>query len=42
MTESYKPQTRKRTITGWRQAERKRQEIRSKHRPPPVPTKPEA
>lgn len=42
MTESHKPPTRKRTIVGWRQVERRRQEIRSKHRPPPIPLKREA
>jgi hypothetical protein len=42
MNEKFQPPKRKRTIVGWRQVERRRQEIRTKHRPPPVPLKPEA
>jgi hypothetical protein len=36
MPESFKPKLRKRVITGWRHVERRRADIRSKHRSPPV------
>jgi len=34
-----KAHVRKRVIVGWRQLERRKDEIRAKHRPPPVPPK---
>jgi hypothetical protein len=39
MQDTFKPLVRKRIILGWRQAERRRSEIRSKHRAPPLPAK---
>ena len=40
MPDAFKPpQLRKRVIQGWRQVERRRAEVRSKHRTPPVQAK---
>jgi hypothetical protein len=36
MPEQLKQPPRKRIVTGWRQVERRRAEVRAKHRPPVV------
>jgi len=42
MAAQNKAHTRKRVVVGWRELERKRLDVRARHRPPPVRGKPSA